>query len=1149
MAGAYWPLRCPPLPPPFVPRTTPPFLLFLLLPCITYLILALLCSTVSAQPLSPRFHRLVDPLPALVPDLGPPSQIQRRQQLSPQQDFLTGNCYGQQTFSNSSGTLTASALRSNYSNDMSCSWIIEAPEPSEVVKVTFDYFHTECGWDWLTFYDGNDTRAPMIGRLCGLRDDYDDLIVSTGPFLTITFSSDENIVSKGFYAKWETGVPCKYCTQNKRGTCIANTTCACIPGTSGTVCERETTGFAGFTPRSFHAAAYDARRDLMIVSGGTSLNEAAITDLLVYNFTSNKWIAPNITNPTPGPRYGHTAFVANNAFHIYGGQNGSGWLFNDMWRLDLDSFTWVNITSLGNTPPPPALRPTVVFADHPGESPKLYLFGGLVPTSNSNNQVSRRLYVYDIDTYTWSYNLRQNSIGTFASTGVYHPSTETLYIFGGSRFTTNGNVFQYHIPSNLWFLGQSQTPDQSRVYNTAALVGDNEVIFFGGQLPYNDGVHEDTNQCFFGEIDVYDLACGSWSAIKNATLMSERRMGHSMVIRNGVAWITGGNNGFDLADMVMVQFPALNTTQQQTDQYCLSRPYCSYCGNICLFDATKANLTTQVSGTCQDLIEQAPSLAKSTNVCPPRTLVPLGDSVHGSLAPSEFVDYKTFVDSPDADIIFDIRTVPANHTINFQTLNTWQGEINNQNNAILYNRTSLTIGAIIYDGNNATTLVNISNLLQAFDPLQGTNPNVTFHARDPRRFSGYYVYRLFNNYTTGMSDGQISYTFSVYTVEASSSGDPEPVAANPMGFDLTTFIIIFFTFLVLFCSLVFVGRRIRDLLLLRSGRLIWLRTGGDQPNVSAAADHMWPAFMYSVVVSRRWWEVEDRRGVRKKMAEEDLNCLNAERPVEVTSVTDLGNPSGRRLSSPLLAPPQRILHTPMSSLGSNTMAGSARQRFSVVSSSASLISRHTGMSSGIETVVSDEDNVEGAGWEGGKVRSSGRKWMVCERMRDLTPLSVEPFDVATQENPIFPPSHITSTSPLVALNFIITLPTPPPPLNHDDDDDDENLYIPTMAVATTVLRGPTRSRDDDDDPDGEDQWQSGLSGDIELGIRKREGPRDGVGRERSPRAELRRPEQTVAVFRRRDARGTGERVDGEGPRGWVSQLRGWSGGSRGLGRP
>ncbi|RUS12725.1 hypothetical protein BC937DRAFT_87175 [Endogone sp. FLAS-F59071] len=109
------------------------------------------------------------------------------------------------------------------------------------------------------------------------------------------------------------------------------------------------------------------------------------------------------------------------------------------------------------------------------------------------------------DTYTWSYDLRQNSIGTFSSTGIYHPATETLYIFGGLRYTTNQNVFQYHVPSDLWFLGQSQTPDQSRLYNTVALVANDEAVFFGGQLPYTEGIDEETNQCYFGEIDVYDL--------------------------------------------------------------------------------------------------------------------------------------------------------------------------------------------------------------------------------------------------------------------------------------------------------------------------------------------------------------------------------------------------------------------------------------------------------------------------------------------------------------------------------------------------------------------------------------------------------------------------------------------------------------------
>ncbi|RUS14521.1 hypothetical protein BC937DRAFT_93685 [Endogone sp. FLAS-F59071] len=451
--------------------------------------------------------------------------------------------------------------------------------------------------------------------------------------------------------------------------------------------------------------------------------------------------------------------------------------------------------------------------------------------------------------------------------------------------------------------------------------------------------------------------------------------------------------------------------------YCLTRPYCSYCGNICLFDSKKANLTTSVSGTCQDLIKEVPSLANSTNVCPAReyhrkliaygygTLVPLGSQNSGYLAPNQFVDFKTFVDNPSANIVFNITTSPANFTIDFETLNTWQGDINNQNNAILYNRTSVTIGAIIYDNENMTTLVNISNLLQNYDPLVGTSPNVTFPASDPRRFSGYYIYRLSNPGLNGSSSDNVSYTLYVYTsVPGMPPQDPDD-GGFLMGFDLTTFAIFFFTFLVLFCSLVFVVRKVRDLLLLRNGRLMWLRVsrerGGEQ------GEMMWPAEVYSILVSRKWWEVEDNKNGAGRKDSDTGGIKGAGEMVEsepkltrllsqANDMTIVEEPDDsftqQSQSSPheieLLRIPSRTTHAlppsplssvaPTSSLSSSVMSARPRRRFSVVSSAASLISRRTATT----TVNGDED--DGGVGDGPMARGfKAKKWVVCERIKDL----------------------------------------------------------------------------------------------------------------------------------------------------------------------
>lgn len=138
---------------------TPLLLLLFVLPWIACLQLLLMPTPVSAntglnQP-DLSFLSIANPNPLYVPPYQPfedpmaPSprpRIQRRQSQVQQEQFMGGYCYGQQVFTNATGILTATAFYSNYSNDMNCVWIIEAPQANEVIKVTFDYFHTECGY-------------------------------------------------------------------------------------------------------------------------------------------------------------------------------------------------------------------------------------------------------------------------------------------------------------------------------------------------------------------------------------------------------------------------------------------------------------------------------------------------------------------------------------------------------------------------------------------------------------------------------------------------------------------------------------------------------------------------------------------------------------------------------------------------------------------------------------------------------------------------------------------------------------------------------------------------------------------------------------------------------------------------------------------
>lgn len=59
---------------------------------------------------------------------------------------------------------------------------------------------TECGYDYVSVYDGNSTFATQLGRFCTLPNDN---LTSTENSLLITFSTDGSVTSSGFFASYE----------------------------------------------------------------------------------------------------------------------------------------------------------------------------------------------------------------------------------------------------------------------------------------------------------------------------------------------------------------------------------------------------------------------------------------------------------------------------------------------------------------------------------------------------------------------------------------------------------------------------------------------------------------------------------------------------------------------------------------------------------------------------------------------------------------------------------------------------------------------------------------------------------------------------------------------------------------------------------
>lgn len=57
----------------------------------------------------------------------------------------------------------------NYSIDSKCSWLVDAGGVANTtIRLHFEEFATECGWDYLYIFDGDSVHSPLLAVFSGL---------------------------------------------------------------------------------------------------------------------------------------------------------------------------------------------------------------------------------------------------------------------------------------------------------------------------------------------------------------------------------------------------------------------------------------------------------------------------------------------------------------------------------------------------------------------------------------------------------------------------------------------------------------------------------------------------------------------------------------------------------------------------------------------------------------------------------------------------------------------------------------------------------------------------------------------------------------------------------------------------------------------
>ncbi|KAK6969840.1 serine-aspartate repeat-containing protein C [Biomphalaria glabrata] len=100
---------------------------------------------------------------------------------------------------NPTGEISSPLYPDSYMDDASCSWHISAPEGQQIL-LNFTYINTECGYDYVTGYDGTSVEASQLFHECTLPDE--SVFLSSANQMLITFTSDSSTVFPGFLATY-----------------------------------------------------------------------------------------------------------------------------------------------------------------------------------------------------------------------------------------------------------------------------------------------------------------------------------------------------------------------------------------------------------------------------------------------------------------------------------------------------------------------------------------------------------------------------------------------------------------------------------------------------------------------------------------------------------------------------------------------------------------------------------------------------------------------------------------------------------------------------------------------------------------------------------------------------------------------------------
>ena len=196
---------------------------------------------------------------------------------------------------------------------------------------------------------------------------------------------------------------------------------------------------------------------------------------------------------------------------------------------------WYVLSALGDSPSMRVGHTCTYVPSHKpeGGSGKLYVIGGANPDG-----AFAETCVLDLDTFTWDV-CDATGLKARYEHSAFLPQTKPtkIYVFGGAHQGSNHNdVQQFDTVTQTWTtVAVNGVTPSPRTYHTAACVGDQFIVYSGGQCG-SEPVGDRQVYCF-------DVTTHTWSTLNVRGDSPKPRHGHLVVAVGNKIFVHGGMSG------------------------------------------------------------------------------------------------------------------------------------------------------------------------------------------------------------------------------------------------------------------------------------------------------------------------------------------------------------------------------------------------------------------------------------------------------------------------------------------------------------------------------------------------------------------------------------------------------------------------------